>query len=99
MPSSHCRGLAPELRLSPSSDISVTPARAMTIAKMSRTRMRSCRKSPARTTIASGVAQVTIEPMCALVRDVPRNWNGMERTCLLYTSDAADDLLCVDLGG
>ena len=21
------------------------------------------------------------------------------RTCLLYTSDAADDLLCVDLGG
>ena len=26
--------------------------------------------------------------------------NQMERTpCLLYTSDAADDLLCVDLGG
>src|SRR5450756_600195 len=24
---------------------------------------------------------------------------GMARTCLLYTSDAADDLLCVDLGG
>ena len=23
----------------------------------------------------------------------------MYRTCLLYTSDAADDLLCVDLGG
>ena len=23
------------------------------------------------------------------------NW----KTCLLYTSDAADDLLCVDLGG
>ena len=22
-----------------------------------------------------------------------------EQTCLLYTSDAADDLLCVDLGG
>src|SRR5680860_1731059 len=22
-----------------------------------------------------------------------------EKTCLLYTSDAADDLLCVDLGG
>ncbi|CUX40473.1 hypothetical protein BN3590_01216 [Clostridium sp. C105KSO15] len=21
------------------------------------------------------------------------------KTCLLYTSDAADDLLCVDLGG
>ena len=25
--------------------------------------------------------------------------NGQPRICLLYTSDAADDLLCVDLGG
>ena len=25
--------------------------------------------------------------------------DGMTYTCLLYTSDAADDLLCVDLGG
>ena len=24
---------------------------------------------------------------------------GLEYICLLYTSDAADDLLCVDLGG
>ena len=24
---------------------------------------------------------------------------GVETACLLYTSDAADDLLCVDLGG
>src|SRR5450756_2670368 len=24
---------------------------------------------------------------------------GTGKTCLLYTSDAADDLLCVDLGG
>ena len=24
---------------------------------------------------------------------------GSRKTCLLYTSDAADDLLCVDLGG
>ena len=24
---------------------------------------------------------------------------GLAQTCLLYTSDAADDLLCVDLGG
>ena len=23
----------------------------------------------------------------------------MDQACLLYTSDAADDLLCVDLGG
>mgnify|MGYP007068775850 CR=1 FL=1 len=27
---------------------------------------------------------------------LPRVWAS---TCLLYTSDAADDLLCVDLGG
>src|SRR5450756_1388947 len=26
-------------------------------------------------------------------------WSGRHCTCLLYTSDAADDLLCVDLGG
>src|SRR5450756_1208210 len=24
---------------------------------------------------------------------------ALDKTCLLYTSDAADDLLCVDLGG
>ena len=24
---------------------------------------------------------------------------GHQQSCLLYTSDAADDLLCVDLGG
>ena len=26
-------------------------------------------------------------------------FDGSSITCLLYTSDAADDLLCVDLGG
>src|SRR5450756_1384526 len=26
-------------------------------------------------------------------------WTAMLSYCLLYTSDAADDLLCVDLGG
>src|SRR5450756_3236084 len=26
-------------------------------------------------------------------------WHFTHGTCLLYTSDAADDLLCVDLGG
>src|SRR5450756_3002300 len=26
-------------------------------------------------------------------------WRSWHRGCLLYTSDAADDLLCVDLGG
>src|SRR5450756_207074 len=29
----------------------------------------------------------------------PRCREGRYRDCLLYTSDAADDLLCVDLGG
>ena len=27
------------------------------------------------------------------------NKKGLKGNCLLYTSDAADDLLCVDLGG
>src|SRR5659263_780257 len=27
------------------------------------------------------------------------SWKTRSYTCLLYTSDAADDLLCVDLGG
>ena len=37
--------------------------------------------------------------------DSSRDWNfpeapaGHTKDCLLYTSDAADDLLCVDLGG
>src|SRR5659263_443898 len=26
-------------------------------------------------------------------------WANPRKSCLLYTSDAADDLLCVDLGG
>src|SRR5659263_493216 len=29
----------------------------------------------------------------------PRRNRNVMRSCLLYTSDAADDLLCVDLGG
>src|SRR5450756_1197338 len=32
-------------------------------------------------------------------RTVSRRSEPSSRTCLLYTSDAADDLLCVDLGG
>ena len=31
--------------------------------------------------------------------DVSRMQISQARACLLYTSDAADDLLCVDLGG
>src|SRR5450756_619215 len=34
------------------------------------------------------------ELAAAVVPPVPLDW-----CCLLYTSDAADDLLCVDLGG
>ena len=32
---------------------------------------------------------------CISIQDT----SGLQRGCLLYTSDAADDLLCVDLGG
>src|SRR5680860_1706519 len=31
--------------------------------------------------------------------DFRSDWADLPHTCLLYTSDAADDLLCVDLGG
>ena len=31
--------------------------------------------------------------------DIAVELDGRCMTCLLYTSDAADDLLCVDLGG
>ena len=34
-----------------------------------------------------------------LDRRLARPGGGLHRRCLLYTSDAADDLLCVDLGG
>src|SRR5450756_3178802 len=53
--------------------------------------------------VASGVVQArcidlsktaTLDPA---VQDVPVAADV--RICLLYTSDAADDLLCVDLGG
>mgnify|MGYP007068840662 CR=1 FL=1 len=32
-------------------------------------------------------------------RDIAAVTKDLPGTCLLYTSDAADDLLCVDLGG
>src|SRR5450756_3152047 len=34
--------------------------------------------------------------ICGMLADRPRH---LSSRCLLYTSDAADDLLCVDLGG
>ena len=36
---------------------------------------------------------------CALVVMTAGLIRGKDYSCLLYTSDAADDLLCVDLGG
>src|SRR5450756_846766 len=48
--------------------------------------------------LASRPAQSVAAPADRLVgvRDRASTW---AMTCLLYTSDAADDLLCVDLGG
>src|SRR5450756_3243280 len=44
-----------------------------------------------------------VEADAAALRNIPRGhtiWEiVLHMTCLLYTSDAADDLLCVDLGG
>src|SRR5450756_1617009 len=48
--------------------------------------------------IAPGDVQWGSKRLYSLAQ-VAGRFNGMDRTCLLYTSDAADDLLCVDLGG
>src|SRR5659263_448205 len=45
--------------------------------------------NPSSTTSNASIA--TTQPLLAGL--------GINATCLLYTSDAADDLLCVDLGG
>src|SRR5450756_2966010 len=55
---------------------------------------------------SSFVSRLPDNPYGWMVRDVARE-QGVDtshlvwanKTCLLYTSDAADDLLCVDLGG
>ena len=39
-----------------------------------------------------------IPPIEPIILEVP-DGHGPYGACLLYTSDAADDLLCVDLGG
>src|SRR5450756_2116885 len=39
------------------------------------------------------------EQGAAFMADVYGRLTGRAAVCLLYTSDAADDLLCVDLGG
>ena len=37
--------------------------------------------------------------MVSLRKGIHESLDVCSYTCLLYTSDAADDLLCVDLGG
>src|SRR5450756_2194184 len=37
--------------------------------------------------------------LTAVLPEAPQLERNFIRACLLYTSDAADDLLCVDLGG
>src|SRR5450756_337280 len=46
----------------------------------------------------AGMARFGINPENTLGVSIP-NLRKMAKDCLLYTSDAADDLLCVDLGG
>ena len=40
-----------------------------------------------------------VEKIKLLKKMTRKNYFIYSRICLLYTSDAADDLLCVDLGG
>src|SRR5450756_566523 len=48
---------------------------------------------------ATGAFQLGYPSRPALANPRPRDSQPDKDTCLLYTSDAADDLLCVDLGG
>ena len=58
---------------------------------------RSVRSSASRLSSTSGLYDQTFVPS---VQFLHISISFRERsTCLLYTSDAADDLLCVDLGG
>src|SRR5450756_3236209 len=45
-------------------------------------------------TVPTDPATVSVSPTSQPFGSAASSW-----TCLLYTSDAADDLLCVDLGG
>src|SRR5450756_1855745 len=51
---------------------------------------------PRRTVLAGGSLSSIVSPTCS---PSSKMWGlDTHSTCLLYTSDAADDLLCVDLG-
>src|SRR5450756_2833823 len=48
---------------------------------------------------ADEVFDVRVVELWDLLENLCDNVSGQVVGCLLYTSDAADDLLCVDLGG
>src|SRR5659263_733968 len=89
------------------SETKVSPLEAGSSGKTSNAAPRIC--SPSRADTRSGM--LTTDPLDALIRHDPFlirpislllimfRVTGVSGTCLLYTSDAADDLLCVDLGG
>src|SRR5665213_1654629 len=66
-----------------------------------------CPKAMIITTIGISIQNVPLSQPCALSANTRLEGVGaggrcqflVSSSCLLYTSDAADDLLCVDLGG
>ena len=57
---------------------------------------------PAAFTAAIYAGRANLQPLVfegELSKEILPGGQLMTTTCLLYTSDAADDLLCVDLGG
>ena len=48
---------------------------------------------------ARGGAAISIREVTGIPIKFLGTGEGLDAICLLYTSDAADDLLCVDLGG
>src|SRR5450756_3111930 len=66
-------------------------------AVMTTSSSRVCRSSLRSRSVVDGAAHRAGRPV-AMARIFARS-SALSRTCLLYTSDAADDLLCVDLGG
>src|SRR5450756_2380011 len=49
--------------------------------------------------LAVASVSVLVQVIGLMTRPPGRRTGFVPSTCLLYTSDAADDLLCVDLGG